>query len=303
MYTVINQCCPNHRLVTCSSTVATPTQVVPLVLFTLWFFLSHVWATHSASPFRPRFVLIANLQWAFQMLQHFFFSKFFFLSHMFHSKPTAKNIVGKGHGRVSAPFLFVLFSWTFVPYVDSSRWLLHSLLLPRTFPCSCLGCPFFFSFTQHVTLTMVRPSRRQRPLRSSFAPTMRRTGHLVLPHWGAVCCGRHQVTEVQVHQCFNKPARSSPLWHFGHSRCLQRIRSILWSFEKCFAWAVPPPTQAVQLLLAGSHSQTHWSLHHRSRSIREFTQGTVFILPQGKIFARPGPAASLQPPERWYLQR
>jgi hypothetical protein len=38
MYTVINQCCPNRCLATCSSTVVTPTQLVPLVLFTVPFF-------------------------------------------------------------------------------------------------------------------------------------------------------------------------------------------------------------------------------------------------------------------------
>ncbi len=49
MYSVMNQCCPNHCLATCSFTVVTPTQVVPLVVFTVQFFLSHAWATHSAS--------------------------------------------------------------------------------------------------------------------------------------------------------------------------------------------------------------------------------------------------------------
>jgi hypothetical protein len=49
MRKVINQRCPNRCLATCSSTVVTLTQVVPLVLYTVQFFLSHVWATQSVS--------------------------------------------------------------------------------------------------------------------------------------------------------------------------------------------------------------------------------------------------------------
>ncbi len=78
-YTVINQCCPNRCFAIGSSTVVTPTQVVPLVLFTVQFFLSHVWVRHSVSRslplFCPCYVFIANLQSSFQALQHFFFSK------------------------------------------------------------------------------------------------------------------------------------------------------------------------------------------------------------------------------------
>jgi hypothetical protein len=51
---------------------------------------------------------------------------------------------------------------------------------------------------------------------------------------------------------------------------------------------LPPPTQAVQLLPSGSRFQTHWFLHHRSKSSQESTREPFFSYPAGTFLHAPG---------------
>jgi hypothetical protein len=93
-----------------------------------------------------------------------------------------------------------------------------------------------FSHKTCLILTMLRPSRQQRPLRSNFAPTWGGTSHLVPPHR---CAVRRGIKSQKLRYAMLWPAcPSNPSGHFGHSRCLQRMRSTFWSFERTFAWAV-----------------------------------------------------------------
>jgi hypothetical protein len=50
----------------------------------------------------------------------------------------------------------------------------------------------------------------------------------------------------------------------------------------------PPPSQVVQLLPSGSHFQTRWFLHHRSRSSRESAGEPFFSYPAGRFLHAPG---------------
>jgi hypothetical protein len=68
--------------------------------------------------------------------------------------------------------LFVLPTWTFVPFCLALMVAPRSWVLPGI-PLQLSGLPFLLFFHKTcLTLTMLRPSRRQRPLRSSFAPTV-----------------------------------------------------------------------------------------------------------------------------------
>ncbi len=108
MRKVINQRCPNRCLATCSSTVVTLTQVVPLVLYTVQFFLSHVWATHSASlPLSFAHVTCSLPICSVHFKRYtsiILFSKFNF---QISNNKIQKNFVGHGHGQGSAPILFL----------------------------------------------------------------------------------------------------------------------------------------------------------------------------------------------------
>ncbi len=103
------QCCPNRCLTICSSTVVTLTQVVPLVLFTVQFFLSHVRAIHSTSHFLSglRFMFLVPHQSAVYIpsATTFFLFKVFF-RRGYTLKLATKNLVGHGHGQGSDPFRF-----------------------------------------------------------------------------------------------------------------------------------------------------------------------------------------------------
>jgi hypothetical protein len=108
-----------------------------------------------------------NISFSFQSL-------FFHIG--FISRPVTKkqNLVGHGHGQGSSPFLFVFFQYTFVPVVEFSQWFPHSLFL-LGIPLPLPGLPLLLFFCKAcVILTIFRPPWQQRPLRLSFAPTMRR---------------------------------------------------------------------------------------------------------------------------------
>jgi hypothetical protein len=142
MYSVINQCCPYCCLTTCSSTVVTPTQVVPLVLFTL----SPAWAIHRANrSFSLSPMLRVDRQSAVYISST---TTFLFLFKVF-SLRFNFEICNK-----KAESCWTL-TWSgqcsiFVRFCPSEH--LFLLLNPRVgfpvpcffleFPCSCLGCPF-----------------------------------------------------------------------------------------------------------------------------------------------------------------
>ncbi len=44
--------------------------------------------------------------------------------------------------------------------------------------------------------------------------------------------GRDQIPKTQVCQCSDQPAQASPLGHFRHTRCLQRLRQAFWLLKK-----------------------------------------------------------------------
>jgi hypothetical protein len=156
MYTVINQCCPNRCLATCSSTVVTPTQVVPLVLFTVQFFLSHVWATHSTncSSLSLLPILCVHCKSAVNISSTttFFFKVF---SHRFHFEIcNKKQKILLDTDTVRAALQFCLFCPCehVFPFVDSSRCFPVSCFFLGKFPLSCLGCPFFCFLMKHDSL-------------------------------------------------------------------------------------------------------------------------------------------------------
>ncbi len=92
------------------------------------------------------------------------------------------------------------------------------------FPCSCLGCPFFCFLTERVSLWLCSDHCCGSDLSGQALPLRwGGTSHLVPPHRGAVCHGRHQITNTQVCECFGQPAQASPLGHFRHSRCLNEL--------------------------------------------------------------------------------
>ncbi len=135
--------------------MVTPTQVVTLVLFTAQFFF-HTLGLYKVpvarSLFRQGYVFITNLQYAFQMLQHFFFfSKFFHVG--FISRPVTKK------QKILLDTDTVRAALHFCSFCPSEH--LFLLLNPHSgfpvpcffpeFPCSCLSCPFLCSFAKHVS--------------------------------------------------------------------------------------------------------------------------------------------------------
>ncbi len=189
-----------------SSTMVTPTQVVPLVLFTVHFFF-HTLGLYTAlvahSLFRLHFAFIANLQCTFQALQHFFFfSKFFLIG--FTSRPvTKKQKILSDMDTVRAALHFCSF---FVPvnicsFVESTWWLPRSLF-PPGISVQLPGLPFFCSFTKHVSFWQCSDRQGGSNLSCQALPLWwGGTGHLVPPHQGAVRSSGHQIAWTQVCQC------------------------------------------------------------------------------------------------------
>ncbi len=184
----------------------TPTQVVPLVLFTIQFFfltLGLYILPVARSLFRPRYVFIANLLCTFQALQHFFFFKVF--SHRFHFEPCnkkSKNFFGQGMVRAALIFS----QWTFVPVVESSQWLPRSLFLPGI-SLQLPGLPLLLFFCKHVSFWQFSDCRSGSDLSGQVLPLKwGGTSHLVPPHRGAVRRGGHQTAKAQVRQCSGQPA-------------------------------------------------------------------------------------------------
>jgi hypothetical protein len=108
MFTVINQCCPNHCLATCLFTMVTQTQVIPLVQCTAVQFFFHTSGQHTA-PVALHFAHVLCLSPICSVHSKrdniFSFQSFSYTG--FTSKPATKNLVGHRHGQGSAPF-FVL---------------------------------------------------------------------------------------------------------------------------------------------------------------------------------------------------
>jgi hypothetical protein len=170
---IINQCCPNRCLSTLHVHSDDPDSGCTSCTDHCTVFLSHVWATHSASPvarslFRPRCMFITNLQCTFQALQHSFFSKFF------HIGFTLRPVTKKQKVLLDMDTIRASLHFCFVPVNICSRWLPSSLFLPGI-PLQLSRLPLLLFFHKTcLILPMFGMSRQQQPLRSSFAPTMKR---------------------------------------------------------------------------------------------------------------------------------
>ncbi len=109
-------------------------------------------------------------------------------------------------------------------FVEFSRWHPCSLFLPGI-PLQLPGLPLLsFCHKTCLILTMFRLSRQQRPLRSSFAPTLRRNQPFGSASLRRSWPWRASNHKAQVRQCSSQPAQASPSGHFRHGQCLQRIR-------------------------------------------------------------------------------
>ncbi len=137
-----------------------------LLYCSLYSFFFHTLGLYTApvtcSLFRPCYVFIANLQCTLQALQHFFFfSKFFHIG--FTSRPVTKKQKSCWTQTRSGQHSI------FIHFCPSEH--LFLLLNPHggfpvpffflEFPCSCLSCPFFRSFTKHVSFWQCQPTRNK----------------------------------------------------------------------------------------------------------------------------------------------
>ncbi len=175
MYSVIHQVCPNRCLAACvrsgdpdsGCTSCTNTIHCSFFLHTLGLYTAPV--ACSLSP-----TLHVHHQSAVYISSAttFNFVFFEFFSHSFHFETCNKKLkILLDTDKIR---------WTFVHIVESSWWLPRSFFLE--FPCSCLGCPFLHSFTNHVSFWQF-PDRRGSSDLSGQALPLRwgGTSHLVTP--------------------------------------------------------------------------------------------------------------------------
>ncbi len=156
MYSVINQCCPNHCLAICSSTVVTLTQVVPLVLFIVQFSFTCLGYTQCqllALSFTHITCSLLICSVHFKRYNIFVsFQSFFHLG--FTSRPVIKKqtiLLDTDTVRAALHFcLFCQHEHLFLFLSPQGGFPVLCFFLE--FPCSCLGCPFICSFTKHVSL-------------------------------------------------------------------------------------------------------------------------------------------------------
>ncbi len=236
MYSVIKQFCPDCCLTICLSKVVTPTPVVPLGLFTVQFFY-HSLGLHTApvarSLFRPHYVFIANLQWTFQALQHFFFFSKSFFSHRFHFETCNKKAKScwtrTWSGQQS---IFVRF---FPVHICSCCWILTvvSTFLVSSWNSSAVAwaAPSFV-----LLQSMCHSDNFQTAVAAATSQAKLCTYNE--EETGTVRRGGQQIAKAQICQGSGQPAQASPPRHFRHSQCLQWVRSTFPSFERRFAWAV-----------------------------------------------------------------
>ncbi len=154
-------------------------------------------------------------------------------SHRFHFKTCNRKqeiLLDIDTVREALHFLFI-----FVPrnscsvFVESSWWLPGSLFLPGI-PLRLPRLPLLFLRKTCLTLTMLRLSRQQRPVRSRFAPRMRRNRPS-----GSASSRHSSPWQASNHRNSGTPMLWPACPSKSYGRCLQRIRSTFWSLERSFA--------------------------------------------------------------------
>ncbi len=172
-------------------------QVVPLVLFTVQFFLWNVGLYTAPVALSLAHILCSSpICNAHSKHYNIFLSKISFFIGF-----TLKPAILSDTETVMTMLHFCLFclfcSHEHLSLLLSSHGCFHvPCFFLETFPGSCLGGPLLsFFHTTYLTLTMVRPLRWQRPHRSSFAPRMRRNMLSGSAHPVAVHRGGNQVTK------------------------------------------------------------------------------------------------------------
>ncbi len=100
-----------------------------------------------------------------------------------------------------------------------------------TIPFHCLGCPHFLLSWKHTWNWQWSDHRGGSFIK--LCPYDEEETAI----WFRLIEAQFAATGIKS-QCFGQPAQASPWGHFRHRRCLQWFGSTLWSFERCFAWAV-----------------------------------------------------------------
>ncbi len=181
-----------------------------------------------------------------------------FLLHRFHFEICNSTIkFCWAQTRLVQRSFFILFALFCVPFVFSlcwvfSQWLFWSFILLGNNSLQLLGLPPLLIFLKTcLKLTMVRSSRRQRPLRSSFAPMMRRKQLSGSVSLRPSLLRRESNGKNSGTPMLGQSAQASPSGNFRHSWCLQWIRSAFRSFERWFGWEVRKKQVAILFWMLG----------------------------------------------------
>ncbi len=200
----------------------TPAQVVPLVLFTVQFFLWHVGLYTAPVALSLAHILcsspICNAHSKHYNI--FLFKISFFIGF------TLKPAILSDTDTVMTTLHFCLFclfcSHEHLSLLLSSHGCFHvPCFFLETFPGSCLGGPLFLFFhTTCLTLTM-----------SDRCGGSDLTGQALPLGWGGTCSSYKRLGPSVLWPACPSKSFGTFLTHFW---CLQRIRSTFWSFERSF---------------------------------------------------------------------